>query len=237
MSKKIAIMQPYIFPYLGYFQLVSLVDEFIFYDDVNFIKKGWIHRNYIHVNGKKYLFSIPLEKKSQNKAINETNIKRNMFKEWKEKFLTSLKQNYATAPNFKPVEKLVHSILNSDCETIAGLSSKSIIAVANYLEFNTTFKFSSHLDSSTTALKAEDRILSICNVQAAKSYYNLKGGKDLYEDYNFKEKNIDLKFIQLEELGIKELYPQLDPYISIIDLLMFLDKKEMQELLKLYKLD
>ena len=56
---KTAIMQPYIFPYLGYFQLVNCVDTFVFYDDVNFIKRGWINRNKILINGKEVLLSFP----------------------------------------------------------------------------------------------------------------------------------------------------------------------------------
>ena len=68
---KVAIMQPYFFPYLGYFQLIESADNFIFYDDVNFKKKGWVNRNNILVNNEKKLLTVPLQKASQNKMINE----------------------------------------------------------------------------------------------------------------------------------------------------------------------
>ena len=67
-------MQPYFFPYIGYFQLINAVDKFIILDDVNYIKKGWINRNRILLNGKDYLFTIPCEKISQNKLINEVEV-------------------------------------------------------------------------------------------------------------------------------------------------------------------
>ncbi|MFM1836501.1 MAG: hypothetical protein RJA04_1189, partial [Bacteroidota bacterium] len=70
----VAIMQPYFFPYLGYFQLVQAVDDFVFYDDVMFIKKGWINRNRILLQGREFLFTIPLEKQSQNKTIRESRV-------------------------------------------------------------------------------------------------------------------------------------------------------------------
>ena len=69
---KIGIMQPYIFPYIGYFQLINAVDKFVIYDDVNFINKGWINRNRTHNNGKESLFSIPLKEASQNKLFSIT---------------------------------------------------------------------------------------------------------------------------------------------------------------------
>ena len=73
-QKKVAIMQPYLFPYLGYFQLINAVDAFVFYDDVNFIKRGWINRNRILVNNEDQLISIPLIKASQNKLIKDVQI-------------------------------------------------------------------------------------------------------------------------------------------------------------------
>ena len=74
---KAAIMQPYFLPYIGYFQLINAVDVFVVYDDVNYIKKGWINRNNILVNGEGFLFNIPLQEVSQNKSINQINIEEN----------------------------------------------------------------------------------------------------------------------------------------------------------------
>jgi len=109
---KIAIMQPYFLPYIGYFQLINAVDKFVVYDDVNFINRGWINRNNILVNGSTTLIQIPLSKASQNKLINEVEI----FKEgkWKVKFLRTIEQNYKIAPNFHRIFELLQSLLDKD---------------------------------------------------------------------------------------------------------------------------
>ena len=93
----VAIMQPYFFPYLGYFQLVQSVDHFVFYDDVMFIKKGWINRNRILIQGDEFLFTIPLEKQSQNKTIRESTV--SWGKEFPNKFMNQLDSAYKKAPN------------------------------------------------------------------------------------------------------------------------------------------
>ncbi|MCM8813875.1 MAG: WbqC family protein, partial [Candidatus Omnitrophica bacterium] len=77
---KLGIMQPYIFPYLGYFQLIGAVDKYVIYDDVNYIRSGWINRNYIIVNRRQYLFTICIDHASPFKLINELTIKDDFVK-------------------------------------------------------------------------------------------------------------------------------------------------------------
>lgn len=67
----IGIMQPYLFPYIGYWQLINIVDTFVIYDNIQFSKKGWFHRNNILLDGKKKLFSIPLKKDSDSLDVVE----------------------------------------------------------------------------------------------------------------------------------------------------------------------
>src|SRR5690606_23177566 len=108
---RIAIMQPYIFPYIGYFQMINAVDKFIFYDDVNFIKKGWINRNRIFVNGKDFMFTVPLEKTSQNNLIKDSFINQNTYIEWKTKFFQTLEYNYKKSANYNEVQQLIYTVL------------------------------------------------------------------------------------------------------------------------------
>ncbi|VXC55839.1 WbqC family protein [Chryseobacterium sp. 8AT] len=104
---KIAVMQPYIFPYIGYFQLIKAVDKFIFYDDVNYIKGGWINRNNILINKNKSLFTIPLDKASPFITINETNINLKIFREWRLKFLKTMEQSYKKAPYYSQTYSII----------------------------------------------------------------------------------------------------------------------------------
>src|SRR5690554_5438915 len=127
---RIAVMQPYLFPYIGYFQLIQAVDKFVFYDDVNFIKKGWINRNRILINNKDLSFSVPLNKVSQNKTINETFLNLDTFEEWKEKFIKTIGQNYKKAPYFDGVSEVINNILNTKCNTISDLAIESVNTIS-----------------------------------------------------------------------------------------------------------
>ncbi|MDR6194877.1 WbqC family protein [Siphonobacter sp. SORGH_AS_0500] len=97
----LAIMQPYLFPYIGYFQLLNAVDKFVIYDDVAFINRGWINRNSILNNGKAQLFTVPLKEASQNKLIHEISI--DTDQKWRDKLLKTIQQNYKKAPHFAAV--------------------------------------------------------------------------------------------------------------------------------------
>ena len=137
----IAIMQPYIFPYLGYFQLINAVDDFVFYDDVHFIKRGWINRNQILVNGNEFLFSVPLIKASQNKLINEIEVK--LDEKWLVQFYLTLEQNYVHAPYFKETFQLIKGVFSSEFITISDLAIASVKLVTEYLGLKTKFDISS----------------------------------------------------------------------------------------------
>ena len=219
----VAIMQPYFFPYLGYFQLVQAVDHFVFYDDVMFIKKGWINRNRILMQGNEFLFTIPLEKQSQNKTIRESTV--SWGKEFPNKFMNQLDSAYKKAPNYTEVRGLVDQVLQRKFESLADLASESVQATWAYLGLEKKFYQSSHLLVSEDLGRAE-RLIEITISLGESSYINAVNGQELYEKGFFKEKGIDLYFLK----------PNLNPYpqgntkefvngLSMIDVLMW-NKKE-----------
>jgi hypothetical protein len=216
-------MQPYFFPYLGYFQLVQAVDHFVFYDDVMFIKKGWINRNRILMQGNEFLFTIPLEKQSQNKTIRESTV--SWGKEFPSKFMNQLDSAYKKAPNYTEVRKLVEQVLNRKFESLADLASESVQATWTYLGLEKKFYQSSQLLVSEDLGRAE-RLIEITKSLGESSYINAVNGQELYEKGFFKEKGIDLHFLK----------PNLNPYpqgntkefvngLSMLDVLMW-NKKE-----------
>jgi hypothetical protein len=174
----IAIMQPYIFPYIGYFQLINAVDKFVIYDDVNFINKGWINRNNILVSGRAHLFTIPLKDASQNKLIYEVELAVN--DPWKKKFLKTIQQSYLKAPNYQQAFLLIEEIVNFQAETISELTLHALQKICAYLKITTEIVPSSSVYNNT-ALKAQDRILDICKQEKAVHYINPVGGMELYE--------------------------------------------------------
>lgn len=231
---KVAIMQPYIFPYIGYFQLINAVDTFVFYDDVHFIKKGWISRNNILNNNNAILFSIPLKDASQNKLINEIVVSWD-FKS-KEKFLKTIETNYKKATYFEPVYSLVKEIVFCDVELISDLSIKSVLSVCNYLGIEKRIIKSSENYTSSIDLKKEFRLIDICKKEQAVTYLNPIGGQELYKKEDFLKEGIELLFIKSKEIKYRQFNSTFVPWLSIIDVLMFNSREETRLLLNNYEL-
>jgi WbqC-like protein family len=230
---KIGIMQPYIFPYIGYFQLINAVDKFVIYDDVNFINKGWINRNRILNNGKDSLFSIPLKEASQNKLINEIDV--NWDSAWKSKFLKTIEQSYKKAPFYQEVLTLLEQTLQIDNEPISKAIENNLRLICHYLNIHTEIVSSSSIYQNTH-LKAQERILDICLQEKATQYINPIGGLELYDKDFFKAKNIKMNFIQSNPIEYKQYKNEFVPWLSMVDVLMFNSKEQIKEFLDNYEL-
>ena len=229
----IAIMQPYIFPYVGYFQLINAVDKFIIYDDVNFINKGWINRNNVLVSGQAHLFTIPLKDASQNKLINEVQVSKS--EPWQKKFLKTLQQSYQKAPYYQKVFVLIEEIVNLDVETIYDLTFEALVRTCNYMEIKTEIVASSSIYQNTH-LKGQERILDICKQEGADHYINPIGGMELYDKVKFEKEGIKLNFIKSVSCPYNQFKNAFVPWLSIIDILMFNDPEAIREQLKAYEL-
>ena len=215
-------MQPYFFPYIGYFQLINAVDKFILYDDVTFIKQGWINRNYILANKQKQLISLPLSKSSSNKLISETFINKREIKRWYKKFLLSIEQQYKKSPNYKEVFGLIISIFEyiNQTETISAFNKLSIERINEYLEIRTEIENSSGKYNNEN-LSGQDRIIDICKKENATIYINAIGGTELYDKEKFKNSNINLYFLKPKYISYKQQNNEFIPWLSIIDVMMF----------------
>lgn len=227
-------MQPYFFPYLGYFHLLHAVDLFVFYNDVNYIKSGWINRNKILLNKEELYFTVPLSKSSSFKNINKIELKKPEYDFWKKKFFKSIDQGYINAPFYSEVRQILTNVLNDPGDTISDLSKKSIISVLNYLEINKNTIDSKAFNNSE--LKSVDRIIDICKETGAKEYINLIGGKELYNYKEFEQYNIRLKFISSDDVTYKQTGGNFVSNLSIIDVLMHNSRLEVGKLIKEYSL-
>ncbi len=232
--KYISIMQPYIFPYIGYFHLIEASNLFVFYDDVNYIKKGWINRNKILLNEKEYLFTIPMQKVSQNKLINE--IKPIIDEKWKGKFYNNLEFAYKKAPNYKNVMELIKETLERDYNDITDLCIKSIEQVYSYLDKDFNFVKSSSYSPETKELEKADRLIKITKKANTKRYLNAIGGQSLYNKEYFKTHGIELYFIKSKIDEYKQFGNDFIKGLSIIDVLMFNDKKTIENFFHNYEL-
>lgn len=226
----IAIMQPYLFPYIGYWQLINAVDTFVIFDDVNFIKKGYINRNSILVGGKSQQITLELIGASQNKLINEIKVGNNS-----QKLLKTIEMSYKKAPYFDNVFSIIEDILNQEESNLAKFIGYSLQKISNYLEIDTKFIYSSSIEKDNS-LKAQNKILDICKKLDATDYINAIGGKELYDKDKFEKQNIKLNFLEPEIQKYMQLESEFISYLSIIDIIMFNNKDNISKMLMQYKL-
>lgn len=230
---KIAVMQPYLFPYLGYYQLIHACDKFIFYDDVNYIKQGWINRNRILMNGKDNMFTMSLKDASSFKLINEIETNQG-----NEKLVKTIIQAYSKAPYYNDVFPLLQKIFNeaNELKKISTIAQLSVVKVFEYLGISKIFEVSSQGYSHTKHLGRAERLMAICKENGADTYINSYGGQILYSKSEFYKKGIVLHFIKNNLPVYKQFKHDFVPGLSIIDVLMFNSKKETRKMMSDYEL-
>lgn len=227
-------MQPYFMPYLGYFQLLNLVDRFVIYDNIQYTKKGWINRNRIMLNGEISTISIPLKKGSDFLNINERFLAENWDKE-KIKLINKLRQAYIKAPNFNNFFPVLEKIINFQSQNLFEFIYNSLICLKDFLGIDTEIIISSTLKINHE-LKSEEKVLAICKFINAKQYINTIGGLTLYDKNEFKKESIDLSFLKTDNIIYNQFHNNFIPFLSIIDVIMFNSKDEIMSFLLNYKL-
>lgn len=229
------MMQPYLFPYLGYFQLVNAVDVFVFADDVNFIKGGFINRNRILLKNEEYYITVACAKKSQNKLIKEIQIS-DRFKGYPETTLLTIRHAYSKAPFFEEVYPLIESIFNAGIDNISALAATSVELVSRYLELEADFKFSSESFSHTRGQERSIRLMNITKELGSSTYINPIGGKNIYCKRSFESQGVQLNFLESEPIRYSQFNGKFTPDLSIIDIMMHNSLEDVQKLLNRYKL-
>ncbi len=229
---KLAIMQPYLFPYIGYFQLMNAVDEFVVYDNIEYTKKGWINRNRILVNGKDSYISFPLKNDSDYLNINERYLADSWVTERK-KILNKISESYKKSPNYNTVFPIIEKAVLFQDTNLFLFILHSLNLIREYLEIQTPLTKSSSVPIEHT-LKAEKKVIGICKSRNADTYVNPIGGVDLYSKEQFKMEGIDLYFLKSKDISYKQYNNQFVPWLSIIDVLMFNSKDEIKRLIDFY---
>ena len=226
-------MQPYLFPYIGYFQLINSVDQFVILNDVNFIVRGWINRNYIQIYGKKHLFTVPLDHVSQNKKIIEIKISEQT--NWRKDLLLTFKYAYHKAPYFNNIFPLLDSVFLGKYKSISDMVTTSLRKVSEYLDIKAQFKYSYDYDNHN--LKGQYRIVDICKREKADMYINLPGGVNLYDKNVFIKNNLSLKFIKPNPVIYNQFNKEFIPNLSLLDMMMFNNKSMIKKMLNNFVLE
>ena len=227
---KLAVMQPYFFPYLGYFQLIANVDVFVVYDDVKYTKRGWINRNRILLNNQIKTISLPIAKASDYKLILERQLAEHWPKQ-KLKILSQLKQQYQKSPYFEDVMVVVSKALNYDTNSLFEFNFNLLKSMCDLLEVNTQIISSSSVEN-TSHLKAENKLYSLCAALNADVYINPVGGQSLYSKHAFQERSIELQFIEMDTANILSKLPEEQRSLSILHILFSLGVTKTKQLLR-----
>ena len=212
-------MQPYFLPYLGYWQLISAVDTFVVYDDIEFTKKGWINRNRYLLDGKAELFSLPLKKDSDYLQIGQR-VLADTFGVEKERLVRKFEASYRKAPFYSEGMSLFKRCLETDDRKLFPYIYESILIATSELGITTELVISSSLDVSST-LKGQDRVIATCKALGASDYFNPVGGTSLYTKSDFVAAGIDLHFQRVRPYSYPQFKHEFVPHLSIIDVVMF----------------
>lgn len=210
-------MQPYFFPYIGYFQLLAAVDLFIVYDNIKYTKKGWINRNRMLKDGKDVMFSAPLKGESDALDIRD----RELAAEFnRDKLLNQFKAAYRSAPYFPQTFPLVEEIVRYGDRNLFQFLHHSIVKTCNHLGITTEIRVSSDFPIDHD-LRSQDKVLALCQAAGASTYINAIGGMELYSGATFLEKGIELKFIRSKPFEYPQFGKEFLPWLSIVDVMMF----------------
>lgn len=227
-------MQPYYLPYIGYFQLINEVDKFVIYDNIQYTKIGWINRNRFLQNGIDYLFTIPLRKGSDYLNINQRKLSDNSI-DIRKKILRQINNNYRKARYFDSIFPIIENCLLLDETNLFEYVYSSILMIMKKLDIKTEVIISSTVNIDHN-LKGQDKVIAICKEIGCIDYINSIGGQSLYNKGTFINSRINLKFIKTNEINYKQFDNKFVPWLSIIDVMMFNSKIEIQNMLKEYRI-
>ena len=215
-------MQPYFFPYIGYFQLIAAVDMFIVYDNIKYTKKGWINRNRMLQNGKDVMFSLPLKSDSDTLDVRDRELATDFNRD---KLLNQFKAVYRRAPYFSQTFPLVEQIVRHQDTNLFRFLHHSIVNTCEHLGITTKIRISSEI-AIDHDLTNQDKVLALCQAVGAATYVNAIGGMGLYSKETFTENRIELKFIQSKPFEYSQFGNEFVPWLSIVDVMMFNSKEE-----------
>ena len=231
---KIAIMQPYFFPYIGYFSLIQNTEHFIFFDTPQYIRKGWINRNrIIGGNGKDIYFTVPVEKVEKDTAIR--NVPISYKDDWREKMMGQLTIYKKRAPYYQNVTELVRSVITPDYRNISELAIASIKKTCEFIDMKLECDIYSEMSLPEFTVKAPDEwALYITKYTGYDTYVNPPGGKTFFKQEKYKNEGIELQFLSQELIPYRQRTKEFIPGLSIIDVLMFCTPDEIKEMMDHY---
>lgn len=234
MLRTIGAMQPYLFPYLGYFQLIATSDAFVLGDELQYVKSSWINRNRVLCNGQPKLISFPLKKASHLGSIRERWLCDDFDRE-AAALLRRLAHLYDRAPCRDEVLPLLKEILEYPDRNLAAFNENSIRRICRYLGIDTPICRASELGLEP-GLDMQERVIQTVEKLRGKLYINPVGGLELYCPATFRERGLQLRFLQMNEFSYRQFKDPFVPALSIIDVMMFNSREQVRDMLERFSL-
>jgi hypothetical protein len=217
LGRRLAIMQPYFLPYIGYYQLVSAVDTFLIYDNIKYTKKGWINRNRLLLNEDAALFSLPLKKDSDALDV----VQRELAADFdRGKLLNQFKGAYSRAPYFAQTYPLLERVVRCGEGNLFHYIHHSLNETCAHLGIRTEIRVSSTVDINHE-LRGQEKVLKLCRAMGAEMYVNAIGGTELYAKEDFKARGVELRFLKSKPFEYSQFGGPFVPWLSLVDVLMF----------------
>lgn len=234
---KLAIMQPYFLPYIGYFSLIKHTDLFILFDTPQYIRHGWIERNRVLKHNSDWLYvKVPLIKTSRDMKIKDALIDDST--DWRSKILSQLQPYKRSAPYYRDVIGLIAKIFEEQCSSITELDKKLLESICEYLGISTPIEVFSEMGLDVRPANEPDEwALNICTaIGGVDEYWNPPNGKSFFDKRKYDDKGISLKFLQSNLSHYEQKKEKFEPGLSIIDVMMFNSVDKINVMLDDYEL-
>ena len=227
-------MQPYVFPYVGYFQLINYVDKWVVFDDTQYISKGWVNRNRIlHPEVKKewQYFTVPVKKHSRESKIKDVEV--NDVIEWREEFLGKLTSYKKKAPYYAETREFVSECISFKCSSLSDWLVYTLKNTCDYLNISFDYSVFSQMEIDTENVQhAGQWALEIADSIGANEYINPPSGFDIFKEKEFNDRGIELSFLNPVLTPYVQRRGHFVPGLSIVDIMMWNDKDKIHEMLE-----
>lgn len=233
----LGIMQPYFFPYPGYFSLIKATDKLILFDISQYVRHSWMNRNRIidaNTHEGRYI-SVPVKKARLKTPINETRLFNNEC--WKEKINVHLGYYRKHAPHYNRVLDFLNETLRPEFAYLSELNIQTLKATCDYIGIDLNFEIFSEMSLRIEPVNGADEWgLNICKAMGETEYINPIGGKSFMDTRKYQNGNVDIKFLKYDFKPYDQKRDQFIPGLSIIDSMMFNSPEELYQMLDDYQL-
>ncbi len=229
---KLGIMQPYFFPYLGYFELIRRTDRWVVFDTAQYTRKSWMNRNRIHhpTDGWQYIHA-PVRHAPLGAAIHSIQLLDRPGA--RDRLLRQLAHYQGRAPHYRQVENVVgNAFSRASDDSLLALNIATLASVCDYLEIPFHWQLASGIDLGPLPIEHPGQwALRIATQLGASEYLNPPGGRDLFQPEEWRAANIRLRFTNLPTLRYAcHPYPFIE-HLSILDVLMWCSPAQVRDAL------